>query len=413
MNPQIQRAVILLQQDRYKEAVKELRQALAHNPNDSDAYGLLSVCYTQIPEHVADSITMAQQAISLEPNHAYFYSLLCRAYLANENLQEAEKAIEQAIELDPMDANFHFLKAAISYDKKNWEGALSAAEQSLALDAENVEALNLRTMALIKLNRKQEAVDTVDFALKQAPENPSAHANKGWALIEIGEYDEAFTYFKEALRLDPNNQFARSGLKEAIKAKNIVYRGILKYFLWVAKMSERNQWGFIIGAYILYRIILWLAESYPEYSFIFYPIVAFYIIFAFSTWIAMPISNLALRLHPLGKYALDDDENFAASLVGFFLLGSVLSFIGYFALGLELLLYLGGWFGLMTLPLGGTFTSTQEGTKGRRNLILYTSFIGIAGLLGIFIPSFFETAIFIFAIGIFVFSFVANKLSMG
>lgn len=413
MNPHIQRALLLFQQDRYTEAEKELMQALAQNPNDGSAYALLAVCYTQLEEHLEESIVIAQQAISLEPNNPYFYSVLCRTYLANQDLTEAEKAIDQAIEMDPMDSDFQFLKAAILFDKKNWQGSLNAAEQSLNLDPENVDAMNLRSMALVKLNRKQEASETADFALHKSPESSSAHTNKGWALIELGEYDEAFTHFKEALRLNPNNNFARSGLKEAIKAKNIVYRGILKYFLWIAKLSERNQWAFIIGAYVIYQIILALADRFPNLTPFFYPLIFLYVIFAFSTWIAVPVSNLALRLHPLGKYALDEDENLGANLVGTTLFGSIISLVAYYLTGIEILLLLGGWLGLLTLPLGGTFNSTVAGTKGRRNLSLYTGGLAIVGLLGILIPSFFETALPIFAIGIFVFSFVANRLSMG
>jgi len=99
---------------------------------------------------------------------------------------------------------------------------------------------------LVKLNRKQEAADTMDYALHRAPQSSYSHANKGWVSIEKGAYEEAITHFKEALRLNATNAYAKAGLREGIKAKNFLYRGVLKYFLWLGKLQAKYRWAFVI-----------------------------------------------------------------------------------------------------------------------------------------------------------------------
>lgn len=408
LHPNLRRAFLLLEQKRYADAEKELKKALADDPQNATIYAVLAECAIQ-QDHLAEALEMAKQALNLDAGNAYHHSVLAVAYMANRDLTAAKAAIEEAISLDPYDAHYYFLRGNIAYAQKKWDFALINANKALEIDAESVNAINLRSMALTKLNRKDEASATADFALHKEPENPYAHANKGWTEIERGNHKSAQQHFREALRLDPMNEVARSGLKESIKSQNFLYRQILNYFLWMGKMSERNQWVFIIGIYALVQLAAWVAENYPAFAPFLDPLIIVYVILAFSTWIAMPVSNLFLRLHPLGKYALTSDEKLASNVVGSLLFGCLTGFSMYF-LGLgELFMLLGGWCGFMALPVGGTF-GAEKGTKGRKILTAMTIGIGLCGLLGIFL----EMSVLINAalIGIFAFGWVSNGISI-
>lgn len=173
-------------------------------------------------------------------------------------------------------------------------------------------------------------------------------------------------------------------------------------------MQAKNQWAFIIGIYIAYRITLKLAESVPALAPILYPLVVFYIIFAFSTWIAAPVSNLFLRLHPLGKYALTDDEKVASNITGVLAVGSLICFAAYFGLGHIFYFVLGGYLMLMMIPIGGTFAVPKE-SKGRKYLMYYTLFLASIGIIWMVVPQF-QWLVIVFALGIFAYGFVANYL---
>ena len=307
----VERATILLEQNRTKEARAELEKALALDPSEPGVLLLLSECY------IADSkgekaIKFAKQAVELDPEEGVYLYVLARAYIVADDSKNAKQAIDSALRLEPTDADFNFVRGNLDFDDKNWQQALNWAEKGLEHEADNINCLNLRNMALVKLNRLDEANEAINYALSQEPNNSFSQTNKGFNQLELGNYDEAVTHFREALQQDPESEYAKEGLKEAIRGKNILYRGVLRYFLFMQKLSNKAQWVVIIGLYVGYRILNKLAKSIPEIAPFVMPVLIAYVVFAFSSWIGHPVANLALRFHPLGKLALTKDEKLAS-----------------------------------------------------------------------------------------------------
>jgi tetratricopeptide (TPR) repeat protein len=405
MNLHLERGKLLLSQNRVGDAEAEFKKALERNPNDGYAMGWLAECAIQQKQY-AQALEMAEYAMQREPTSDFLLYTYARSNFYNKKMAKAEETIEQALALYPRDADFFLLRAHISFYQEKWQKALDSAGQGLEIEPENVNLINIRTQALIKLNRKEEAAATIDFALHKAPEDSYSHANKGWVALEQGKYDDAFRHFRESLRLSPENDFAKTGLKEAIKSKNILYRGMLKYFLWIAKMDSRNRWAFIIGAYILYRLIVYVAENNPAIAPLLYPLIAFYVLFALSSWIALPLSNLFLRLHPIGKYALDKDELTGANLIGGVLGGAIIAGGIYLFTNSGFFMVTALYLLLMLVPIGGLFSVDASG-KARRYLIFYTLSLAIVGALWIVFPDN-MFPLMAFVVGIFAYGWVAN-----
>jgi len=42
---------------------------------------------------------------------------------------------------------------------------------------------------------------------------------------------------------------------EALKARNVIYRVMLRYFLWMARLSAKAQWAVVIGMYVGTRLL--------------------------------------------------------------------------------------------------------------------------------------------------------------
>jgi len=333
--------------------------------------------------------------------------------LQQGRIEMAKKELRLELNQNPSNTYAMGLLGFCHSAEKDHENAAQLIESAIGLEPNNPYLFYLQAKIYLNANR------FLDYALHKSPEDPLAHTNKGWVAIENDNFDEAVTHFKEALRLSPTFEFAKTGLKEAIKGKNIFYRQILKFFLWTSKMNDKGRWQLIIGAYIIYRIILWAAESYPTIAPLLYPLIIFYLFFVFSSWIAQPFSNLFLRLHPLGKLALSDDEKFASNLVGTFLLIGLIFCVIYFATPISLIndiaLLFGGWFIFMLIPLGGIFIM-EEGSKARKYLAIYTGLIGLSGLayiaFGLILDIVVMPFIYAFALGIFFYGWVANYLVM-
>jgi len=177
-------------------------------------------------------------------------------------------------------------------------------------------------------------------------------------------------------------------------------------------MSEQYQWAFIIGLYVGYQVLLQLTESYPQLAPLTYPLIAFYVFFAFSSWIAVPFSNLFLRLHPMGKHALTNFEKRGSSILGMLILAGIITGVMYYIQGTELLLFGAIWCLMMCIPLGATFGGFQanENTSTMLKLSLGIGAVGILALVGLGIGN---SALVSFAGGAFAlsilgFSFLAN-----
>lgn len=410
----LQQAQFFLDTRRLDEAEKIILEALSEEPNHAQALAMLALVRLE-SQRYAEALEPAKQAVAAEPANPGMLYVLAFAHFVNNNPTEARALTNSALQLDPGDPELYQMLARISFHEQKWEEALYYCDLGLQQDSEHNGLVNLRAMCLVKLNRKAEAGHTIDFALGKDPENSYSHANKGWVQIEAGQYNEALESFKEALRIDPENDFARSGLKEAIRAKNPLYNIVLRYFLWMGKLTERNQWLVVIGAYVAIRIVRGLANSNPEWQPFLMPIIVAYIIFAFSSWIARPVANLFLRLHPLGKHALSADEKQGSSLAGITLSLALLCWLlGYF-LSNEFLILAGGVLSGLLVPIGGMYSSEPDG-KARVQLRWFAIVLALAGiglpLLSILSGNnvFFMMGLVIFGIGLFAYSFIANYI---
>lgn len=420
------RAQLLLQQGRYDMAETELRRALAENPQDETAHALLAICLANAEKFDA-AVAAGQQAVGLGPDYSFChyalgYALYRRDFHASQKqtlfstrreFKEAEASVMEAIRLAPHEATAFSLLSSIRLARRDWKGALEAAEQGLAIDPQEVGCINDRATALTHLGRREEAGQTMDYALSEAPEDSHTHANMGWMLLHQRQPKEALEHFKEALRLDPTNEHAQAGIVEALKARNFIYRWMLAYFLWMSRLSAGAQWGMVLGGYFLIRFLGSASRKNPELEPYVIPIQILYTLFVILSWTAPHLFNLMLRLDKFGRYVLSRDQILGANLVGACLLVGFASIGAALVLDRGLLLLAGlGCIALM-IPVGGTFT--RQG-KARWVLGIYTLVligVGLAALTLAFLSQrqMAGTLGGLFALGLFIFGWIANAMA--
>ena len=355
------RAFMLLQQGRADLAEPELRRALASDPDDADLHATLALALVDL-DRARDALPEADRAVGLAPDVAIGHYARAAAYLQLDDPKRAEAASRDALRIDADDVDARVTLAAALLARRKRDEALAVAEEALALDPEHTGAANLRALALVQLDRRDEAARTVEGVLARDPENAVSHANQGWTLLHQGEVREAMASFKEALRLDPDNDWARSGIVEAMKARNVVYRGLLRYFLWMDRLSTGQRWGVVIGGYLAARL--------------FPPLLVVYLPAVLLTWAGDAFFNLVLFLDPFGRLVLTRDERIGAALVGLCVLGGAALGIGGLVAGQLTVATVGAGLLALALPVGGTFTRPPQ---RRRMALLYTAALVVLG----------------------------------
>jgi tetratricopeptide (TPR) repeat protein len=319
MSTAINRAFLLMGQNRPEMAIAELRNHLAEEPNDAFAQALLAICFSE-QDRLEDATQHAQQAIHLEPDLPIAHRAMGEVLFRRNRFPEALASVSEAIRLEPEESANHALAAQIHLAESRHEEALAAAERGLEADSEDVTCQNLRALALKNLRRHDDAADALNTALAKDPENSITHANKGWALLEKNQHEEALKHFQESLRLDPTTDWAREGIAAAMKSRHRFYGLMLKYFLFMSKLPARKQWGIILGIYILSRMMRGASTQHPEIAPFILPVRILLGAFVVMTWIADPLFNFVLRFDPYGRLALTSDQrnasNVTATLIG-------------------------------------------------------------------------------------------------
>ena len=153
----------------------------------------------------------------------------------------------------------------------------------------------------------------------------------------------------------------------ALKARYLLYRIMLRYYLWMSRLNKRGQWAFIVGLWVGVQVLRGVEESRPELGPVIRPLLILYAAFVFASWLADPVFNLTLLFNRYGRYLLNTHKRVGAILVGvlllvaFGLLGAALTLSG----SLELWCFLLGALALaLTLPVAAT-------TRGRPGKLMW------------------------------------------
>ncbi len=333
----LERAAILYDQRRYDLVAEEAERMLSANPDDAQALAMLSLAHTRQGKY-EDATYEAKAAMGAQPDLALPHFAHAQALMYRNRFSEARQAAGQAIYLEPDNPQNYALLGYVELESRKWQAAYDAAAQGLAIDPTHGQLLRVRSLAAVQLGRLDEAHSAVSASLS-AEIRPGTIAALGYQQMQSGHFREARVTFANALRMDPMNKLARFGLVETIKATNVIYCTVLRYLLFMSRLSGPVSLALLLGAPILYRLVGNTLNSNPATRGLVMPFVVVWVAFVLTSWLAMPLSNLMLMLHPLGRHALSHDERSAAVVTGT-LLGVALTGLVTFLAGLPVGLYL-------------------------------------------------------------------------
>ncbi|MGB9074804.1 MAG: tetratricopeptide repeat protein [Terriglobales bacterium] len=162
------------------QALEAFTQAIAHDPNYSDAYVGL-----------ADSYNLLREFSAMSGNEAYF---------------KAFAAAKKAVELDQQSSEAHASLAFVTFFGM-WDAADAEKEfrRAIELDPNNAKAHHWYATFLHTLNRHEEALTEIDLARKLAPDSPSILADQGELLWAAGHREQALQMLKQLEIAEPDS----------------------------------------------------------------------------------------------------------------------------------------------------------------------------------------------------------------
>ena len=161
------------------QALEAFTQAIAHDPNYSDAYVGLADCYNLLREFSA-----------MPGNEAYF-----RAFAA----------AKKAVDLDPQSSEAHASLAFVTFFGI-WDAADAEKEfrRAIELDPNNAKAHHWYATFLHTLGRHDEALSEIGLARELAPDSSSILADKGELQWGAGHHEQALQLLKQLEAAEPD-----------------------------------------------------------------------------------------------------------------------------------------------------------------------------------------------------------------
>ena len=403
----LQRVQLLLSQGRIDEADKQIRALLEDDPrSELGRYMMAYILFYKGNSRDSEKILLQLQ--SEDPENTGYLSLLAEINLKEEEYDEAEEKTDRLLEMDPDEVQFHNLKSRLKFAQRYYDGALQFTNSALTIEPENLEALNQKALLAGILGDKNVANNAVLEALEQNPEDPFTIANHGHQLLAEGKVKEALERLSEALRLNPTNNLARYAMQEALKSRFWPYKMFYKYIHFMGRLTAKGSWTVIIGAYVIYQIILRIGQSNTALAPFLMPVAYALLGFFLLSWVINPLMNLYLLTNTYGRLLLDSEEKKMAKLTGLSLVLAAICFCIWYFQGIEIFAFAAIFFVAMMIPLGSFLTPYNK--KSKQKLIYFTGAIFLFGIMGIALHK--MMLLNIAFIGIFFYQFAVNSMAI-
>jgi tetratricopeptide (TPR) repeat protein len=187
----------------FRAAESDYTLAIKYNPQETKNYlarrGNARVRLQDYQGAIADTT----QALQMNSQNAYAYSVRADAKIGLKNYQSAIADLNQAVQLDPKYSYAFNQRATANLRLKNYRQALSDADQSLRISPRfNYDATYSRGLAKLGVGDYQGAVADLTEALTVV--TPKALYYRGLAYYKLGDNQRAIAEYDRALKLSPN-----------------------------------------------------------------------------------------------------------------------------------------------------------------------------------------------------------------
>jgi len=168
---------------------------------------------TMNKERVERAIQLLEEAIALDPEYAFAYSVLCTAHFdlvvigasesPRESLRRAVELGKKAIALDDSNSSVHAMLAFPYIYLREYDKAISEAEKAISLSPNSASAYFALGTALCMAVRPQEAIPMLKKSLRLSPipVHSQVLSLLAHSYRDLGQYEEAIATYGKVLQL--------------------------------------------------------------------------------------------------------------------------------------------------------------------------------------------------------------------
>jgi tetratricopeptide (TPR) repeat protein len=209
----------LNRQQRFREALPLLRQALDLQPGRSSAWNSAGEALGNLGQ-LQEAANAFAHSVRWQPKFAQAHYNMGLALRAMKRDEPAAVALRRAVELEPDFAPALQVLGNLLHDHGKYAGAVKHFKEVVRLEPDSAAAHTSLGAAYQMLGHMESARDCYLRAIELRPDYPDAHNNLGTAWQGLREREKSEASFRRALELDPDHRDALAGL-----AANLDRRG--------------------------------------------------------------------------------------------------------------------------------------------------------------------------------------------
>ncbi|MFM6456154.1 MAG: tetratricopeptide repeat protein, partial [Planktothrix sp.] len=196
---------LFLKLQRWDEAV-EVYETVIGLRSDTEVYHNLGDALLKL-QRWEDAIAAYQKAIELNPEFSWSYNNLGDGLRELQRWNKAASAYQKAIELKPDFALSHHNLGDILAKKEEWEGAIAAYQKAIDLDPNFVWSYYNLAEVYVQLEQWDEAVEAYRQVLKIKPDLTEVEEKLNQALHQQvkARLETALSYYRKAIENDPTD----------------------------------------------------------------------------------------------------------------------------------------------------------------------------------------------------------------
>lgn len=240
-----------METQRETKALDPFRRATTDPQYAQDAYFNVGYLLTK-QDKAREAVAPLEQAVRLNPRHAAAQMLLGNAYLSSDRPDDALATLRTADSLAP---NQFFTQLGIGFAHSSLyhnEEALAAFNAALRLQPQSPEALMGLGGVYTRMGRYREAEDSLARALALKPDDPNIILGQAYFYYAQGQYPRLVEAARQAARLAPQNVSAQTLLGASLAVTGDMAGG-LRAVREGIRLEPENYWPHHVLGFILVR----------------------------------------------------------------------------------------------------------------------------------------------------------------
>jgi tetratricopeptide (TPR) repeat protein len=187
------------------EAIEELKSILAVEPGSAEAHMLLGIAYRidGKPDLLGEAVAELRQALALNPDMGVARLSLARIYLDMARPGRARDELVTALERAPNQPQLLALLGESERQLGNTKRAIELMRQALTADPSAAQARYYLGLALTDAGEHAAAIKELQQVVQSGVNSAEANLGLGSALLTAGRSKEAVAALRESVRLDP------------------------------------------------------------------------------------------------------------------------------------------------------------------------------------------------------------------